>query len=184
MPTDVSGAPAGTVYSYLSVNTVNLANSNIQGATIKFRVPRSWITSNIIDISTLRLNRYVNGAWEALPTAQTSTDSDYIYFSATTAGFSYFAITASPAAAPAPGTNATCTNGAKRCSGSLLQECISNGWATASTCTNGCNSSTLTCNSAAGTVAPPAADSGIWLWVVAIVVIVVVVGLVYFFVAR
>jgi len=65
----------------------------------------------------------------------------------------------SGAAAPEPGAQ-TCTPSGKRCSGSLLQQCSSDGssWSTLETCANGCDSASLSCSSAqppgGGTAAP------------------------------
>jgi PGF-pre-PGF domain-containing protein len=184
-PADVSTAPSGTVFSYLSIAASNLDNSNIQAATVRFRVLRTWITSNNIDVSTIRLNRYVSGAWSVLQTTQTGADANYIYFSATTAGFSYFAITALPAPSPGAGAAVTCNAGEKRCTGNSLEECLNNNWILSDSCAEGCNSTSLACNqAAAGTAAPPVIDAGIWMWVVAVVIIVIIIGLLYFFLAK
>jgi len=155
----------------MTITTSNLADSSIQSAVVKFKLPRSWIAANNIDVATVSLNRYSGGTWSALTTTQTDTDADYIYFSATTPGFSTFAITAQPLSSPIPVVN--CTEGAKRCTGSSLETCTSGRWISAS-CANGCNNSTIACNASGGS---QAAD---YTWVL-VIVVVVVVGVVLFF---
>jgi hypothetical protein len=46
-----------------------------------------------IDPSSVILRRYSNGSWETLSTVKTKTDGNFVYFEASTPGFSPFAIT-------------------------------------------------------------------------------------------
>src|SRR3989338_5538085 len=82
----------GSVYKYLEITKTNLQTSGISSATINFKVPKSWLTANNIDKNTIALNRYDSG-WTKLPTSILSEDSTYVYFTATSPGFSTFAIT-------------------------------------------------------------------------------------------
>jgi PGF-pre-PGF domain-containing protein len=90
-PADVA-AVIGTVYKYINISQKNLEDSNLESAYIKFKIEKSWITNNSIDSSTIALYRYANGQWNKLPTEQTSSDGNYLYFKTTVPGFSYFAI--------------------------------------------------------------------------------------------
>jgi ABC-type multidrug transport system fused ATPase/permease subunit len=45
------------------------------------------------------------------------------------------------------GGGSNCDNGDKQCSGNILQVCLSGNWKNNETCANGCNSTTLICNS-------------------------------------
>ena len=49
---------------------------------------------NHIDAGSIKLNRYSEDAWSALPTTRTDEDTTYTYFESQTPGFSPFAITA------------------------------------------------------------------------------------------
>lgn len=77
-------------FGYLSIN-VNMDDSNIDNAKVTFKVDKSWLSENNIDRSNVKLARYHNG-WDSLPTEMSSEDGDYVYYTATTPGFSTFAI--------------------------------------------------------------------------------------------
>jgi len=108
-PADVAAVPA-TVYKYINISKNNLEDNNLESAYIKFKIEKSWTTSNNIDSPTIALYRYANGQWNKLPTQQIDSDADYLYFKATVSGFSYFAIMAKSVAATT--TNATTTTAA------------------------------------------------------------------------
>jgi len=113
---DVSGArvgvvmhaakPAGVtaitlpVYSYFDLSTT-VGTAYIRGATIKFKVSKSWVAQMNIDEHTIRLLRY-NGGWQRLSTGMISSDSTYLYYETTTSGFLLFAIVGEPMVAPTP----------------------------------------------------------------------------------
>ena len=88
---------AGKIYKYLeiTVSTVTLSK-----AKIKFKVPKTWFTSNSIDPNTVALSKLVGTAWTKLPTTKVSeTDTDVLY-EAETAGFSTFVITGAKTTTP------------------------------------------------------------------------------------
>ena len=90
------GAPHGKVYQNMNiwVGKGGYANdANIENSIIGFKVARSWILENDIDISTITLDRYNSDMWNRLQTRKTGEDSSYIYFESVTPGFSPFAIT-------------------------------------------------------------------------------------------
>jgi PGF-pre-PGF domain-containing protein len=94
-PASVVHEIAGKVYAYIEISRENLEDENIEKAEIKFRVEKSWLTSNNLDKNTVVLNRYEEGkGWSPLPTEIVDEDSNFVYYKATTPGFSYFAISA------------------------------------------------------------------------------------------
>jgi PGF-pre-PGF domain-containing protein len=85
--------PSGTLFTYLTIEST-LKTTDIKEAKIGFKVDNSWITDNNIDTSKVVLNRFASDAWTALPTQiLTGKDGTYVYYEATTPGFSTFAIT-------------------------------------------------------------------------------------------
>lgn len=105
-------ASAGAVYKYIEITTTNIATSAISAAKVKFKVPKSWLTSNNIDANTVKLNRNVGTTWEKLSTSKVSEDTTDITYEAETPGFSTFAITGEKiAATPTPAAvPSTCGN--------------------------------------------------------------------------
>lgn len=86
--------PGVTVSHYLDITVTPTAQTSVtvENATIEFKVSKSWLTSNNIDPATVELMRYSNG-WTELPTSATTEDTTDKYYSATTSGFSTFAVT-------------------------------------------------------------------------------------------
>ncbi|MDH5443510.1 MAG: PGF-pre-PGF domain-containing protein, partial [Hadesarchaea archaeon] len=64
---------------------------------IRFKVEKSWIILNEINIATITLNRYdsLTGEWTSLPTTYLSEDDTYVYFSAISPGLSVFGVSGS-----------------------------------------------------------------------------------------
>ncbi|HIH31437.1 TPA: PGF-pre-PGF domain-containing protein [Candidatus Woesearchaeota archaeon] len=92
----------GKTFAYLEVKTEGLLESDINDVKIKFKVPKQWLTDNNIAQNDIRLYRYVNNAWQELPTTAASSTDDMINFIATSPGFSYFVIAELPKPAPEP----------------------------------------------------------------------------------
>jgi PGF-pre-PGF domain-containing protein len=90
-PATVSITAPGFTYAYLNIVKTNVADADISKVTIKFKIEKSWITNNNIDVGTITLNRYVNGAWVALTTKLLSSNG-YYYFEAESSGLSVFAV--------------------------------------------------------------------------------------------
>ena len=78
------------IFGYLSMD-VNIDDGNIDNAKVAFKVDKSWFSKNNIGKSTVKLTRY-HDSWDALPTELSDEDDDYVYYVATTPGFSTFAI--------------------------------------------------------------------------------------------
>jgi len=85
-------APIMSVYAFFDIST-NVEAGGIREATVEFKISKSWIEQNGIDEGTIKLLRYHNGEWQELSTRLVSSDSEYLYFEATTPGFSLFVAT-------------------------------------------------------------------------------------------
>jgi PGF-pre-PGF domain-containing protein len=105
LPTTMT-APISKIYQVLTIINTNIADSAVKTAEINFKVSKSWLTENGIDKSEIALFRMTD-KWNELPTTVLSEDADYVYFTATTSGFSYFLIGQKGAAAPAVTTPET-----------------------------------------------------------------------------
>ncbi len=108
--TFVSTLPSNEVYKNVNIWIGNsgIVSNNIENASVCFRVEKSWIQDKKIDQSSITLNRYSNSKWEQLQTTQSGEDSNYLYFTAKTPGFSPFAITGKTTGTGSviqPGTN-------------------------------------------------------------------------------
>ncbi|HIH91467.1 TPA: PGF-pre-PGF domain-containing protein [Candidatus Woesearchaeota archaeon] len=99
-----SEAPADAAYQYLEIKSSNIGTAAVKDIQIAFKVPISWVDGQSAKKEDITLYRYTDGAWTALPTTYASSDGTYYYYTATTPGFSYFAIgTKKGEATPAPG---------------------------------------------------------------------------------
>lgn len=88
--------PQGEVYQMMNILVGNERfenGNNINGASINFRVSKSWVEENKIDLSTIKINRFHDEKWDQLVTEMTYEDEEYYYFTAETPGFSRYAIT-------------------------------------------------------------------------------------------
>ncbi len=94
-PAEIAIGAPGATYKYLEIVTENLSEDDISSVTIKFKIEKSWISSNSIDENTITLNRWNedDNTWTSYPTIIVGEDDTYFYFSATLPGFSTFAIT-------------------------------------------------------------------------------------------
>jgi PGF-pre-PGF domain-containing protein len=139
---NLTTSEADKVYQYFEIKATNLANANIKEAKIKFHVAKTWLTENGVSEDAVVLHRWTT-QWDNLSTTKTGENSSDVYYEALTPGFSIFAVLAI-AAVPVQ----TCTPGAKRCSGSNLQQCGVSGtsWTTTESCNYGCNATALSCN--------------------------------------
>jgi len=88
--------PEGEIYSYLNIwagNDGAAATENIENAVIGFKVNKTWVSENRIDIDSITLGCYEGDRWNSLHTKKTAEDGEYIYLEAETLCFSYFVIT-------------------------------------------------------------------------------------------
>lgn len=89
-----SNAP-GKVYQQMNIwvgKVGFVVPENVNDLKIDFKVDKSWLEENKIDTATVKLYRYADSSWKALPTSVTAEDEVYIYFESQTPGFSPFAI--------------------------------------------------------------------------------------------
>ncbi|RLE39602.1 hypothetical protein DRJ17_00190 [Candidatus Woesearchaeota archaeon] len=88
-PEHIDSAP-NKVYKYLEISKDR--NVNITNNEIKFKVEKTWLTSNNISKNSVRLMHYTD-SWNELNTILSREDSHYAHYTAFTPSFSYFAIT-------------------------------------------------------------------------------------------
>ncbi len=111
-PSDVSDLSVKK-YEYISVAHTNVADSDLSSVTFNFKIEKTWFTTNGVDKSKISLYRYTGGKWTELTTTKANEDSDYVYYSATSAGLSTFLIgesgstQATPVASPTTTTDTT-----------------------------------------------------------------------------
>ena len=92
----VSELPSGEVYKYFNLWVGNggyATSSNIESPVVCFKIEKSWVQDKKIDQASITLNRYSDKNWSQLPVTLLREDDKYLYFTAQTPGFSFFAIT-------------------------------------------------------------------------------------------
>jgi len=92
----VSVMDLGEVYKYFNLwvgNSGFATEKNIEKPVICFKVEKSWMQNKKIDQSSITLNRYNDKKWSQIPVKLLNEDDKYLYFTAETPGFSFFAIT-------------------------------------------------------------------------------------------
>lgn len=99
-PIEIKVIPPGKNYGYFEISGENIEDKDIEKVTIQFKVEKSWIDDNNIDVNTIKLNRYSEGKWSALTTVRIDEDGTYFYFEAESLGLSTFAITGEEKVAP------------------------------------------------------------------------------------
>ncbi|QYZ80030.1 PKD domain-containing protein [Methanofollis formosanus] len=94
-------APANAVYEYDEVMLYHTTDEALAGADLDFTVPKTWLEEHGAGPDDVTLYRYHDGAWHALPTRIIAEDEHRYSFTATSPGFSLFAIGVD-ASGPAP----------------------------------------------------------------------------------
>jgi PGF-pre-PGF domain-containing protein len=92
----VDSRPNGKVYRHMNIWVGKgewASSSTISNPQISFTVEKAWLEENDIDLANIRLMRYTT-KWNELETTVTKEDSELVYFTAQTPGFSPFAIVA------------------------------------------------------------------------------------------
>jgi PGF-pre-PGF domain-containing protein len=89
-----SGAapPAGEILQYVQINVYRASEDEIGSGEIEFTVSKAWLESLGLTPADVVIYRYHDGEWVSLPVEQTGEDASSFTFSATTPGFSVFAI--------------------------------------------------------------------------------------------
>ncbi len=94
----LASAPASTgsithkAYNYISITETNVADSDITGTKVDFKVEKTWLTNNSVTKTNVALFRFADNVWSEQETSYSSEDADYVYYNSVTGGFSYFAI--------------------------------------------------------------------------------------------
>jgi PKD repeat protein len=93
--------PPGTAYQYIDL--VPARYTSITNAAITFTVPQAWLDEHHVAPQDIAMYHSVNGQWVALPTTVAGTQNGIVTFTATSPGFSLFAIAGTPVTPEAPG---------------------------------------------------------------------------------
>ncbi|AAM05149.1 PGF-pre-PGF domain-containing protein [Methanosarcina acetivorans] len=91
-----SDTPDGEVYKYLNIWVGNegvATPENIENAVIGFRVDKTWVMENGIDVNSIVLAHFDGEEWKPLLTKKVKEDVENLYLEAETTGFSHFAVT-------------------------------------------------------------------------------------------
>ncbi|PIZ51965.1 hypothetical protein COY27_01900 [Candidatus Woesearchaeota archaeon CG_4_10_14_0_2_um_filter_33_13] len=89
------------VYKFVEVSkSITIKDSYITNAKVDFKVLKSWLSDKKLGKDNIALFRYVDGQWVALATTMGEDDGTYVHYSASTPGFSYFAIAQKELAEP------------------------------------------------------------------------------------
>ena len=88
----MNGNPA--VAGYRQIEPIGVNPDAFSSGVISFRVAGSWMAANHITPENIVMLRNHEGTWTSLPTTYLRQEGNYYYFTATTPGFSYFAVAA------------------------------------------------------------------------------------------
>ncbi|OGI16052.1 hypothetical protein A3K63_02145 [Candidatus Micrarchaeota archaeon RBG_16_49_10] len=90
-PANISQNLSGVAYQYVEITKSNIQDSEIKDAKIRFKVQKSWLTSNNLQTSDIKMARY-SGGWADLQIQKTGEDTSWVFYTSPTPGFSTFAI--------------------------------------------------------------------------------------------
>lgn len=110
-PASITQEVSGKVYHYIQIDKNNTAvDTAVNQTKIKFKVEKSWLTSNNVDGATVALYRYSDSQWNKLNTTKTGEDTDNLLYETTSPGLSVFAISGELNPAVTTPTNVTTGN--------------------------------------------------------------------------
>ncbi len=93
MPSSTSSALSNIAYQYMEITkSSSLKDTAISEGKIEFKVEKSWLTQNKLDKNAVALFRYADSKWNELKANILKEDDKLVYYSASTPGFSYFAV--------------------------------------------------------------------------------------------
>lgn len=84
--------PDGQVYELQEVTLYHADPAALDGITLEFTVPSTWLENHDVEAGDVVMLRYVDGAWKHLDTTLVSEENDKAVYRADSPGFSYFAI--------------------------------------------------------------------------------------------
>jgi len=105
----VTSEPPGKIYHYISLATYKDISNDISSAEINFKIPKSWFELNNADKEKIKAYRW-SSQWAELVTSKTGETADYVSYTATSPGFSIFAISADASQTAVTG-QPTCSDG-------------------------------------------------------------------------
>ncbi len=79
------------VYEYFELGKENIESNDIKKATLRFKIPKSWLMANDMDKEDITLKNYTN-RWQNIATNIVDSDDRYVYYEAELKRLSYFAI--------------------------------------------------------------------------------------------
>jgi PGF-pre-PGF domain-containing protein len=193
------GLSSGETYQAFQITTVGVNDTNIEFATMDFKVDKAWLAAQggiRNDIILFRKQESAN-QWDPLQTSFSSEDDTYYYFSAVTPGFSMFAIILDlsgcnnnqicetdqgeneincPSDCKIIAPSVVCTPDIVRCFANQIQKCAENGtaWKVLETCPRGCQGEQ--CINASGF------DEQMLILMIAIIIVIVLA--LYFFMSK
>ncbi|MFP4403591.1 MAG: PGF-pre-PGF domain-containing protein [Candidatus Woesearchaeota archaeon] len=84
--------PKENSYEFFSLVKENFTNSELENIRLEFKVEKSWINNNNIDVNTITLQKYQN-QWNKVNTKKLKDETNHIYFVSELSELSSFAIT-------------------------------------------------------------------------------------------
>ena len=104
-PSEIKWLPQ-SVYKYLSINISSAEDKDLNRVLIRFKVAKSWLTSNGLGKERITLLRWHENKWNNLNTIfyKEINDGEYFEFESLSPGLSFFAITLTPIADTIPVT--------------------------------------------------------------------------------
>ncbi len=91
-PSNITQDVSGKIYEYIQVEKNISVDSSINRTDIRFKVSKSWLSSNNINDSAVALYRYSNDTWNKLETTKMTDDGNDMFYDAVSPGLSVFAI--------------------------------------------------------------------------------------------
>jgi len=92
LPSTVPYDIPGKVYHYISIDKMNITDSDISIINFNFAVNKTWLNNSKVDPSNITLYRWANSRWNNLNAVKTSESAQEVFYSANSSGLSVFVI--------------------------------------------------------------------------------------------
>ena len=109
-PSAITSSPPGIAFRYLELSTYKNIANDIDSSKITFMIPKSWFDTNKADKEKVSMYRWDGTRWIMLSVLNKGEIGEHIRYTATSPGFSIFAITAA-ALFGTTTTTPTCSDG-------------------------------------------------------------------------